>query len=297
MTPEEFLDAVRAELADLPDDDRTDLLEDVEQHLAEAAAEGVHADLGSPAAYAAELRAAAGLPPGPDEDAVARWAPVRAAHRLATRVAGTRSYREVRAFAPELRPAWWVARGYLLVVLLARTTHPSLRQAVPIPNVSGNAFLGLLATVGAVVGSVAWGRRRHRLPGWQRTAVVAANVVAAVCALTVVNDLAHRTGEYVYYVNSGPGSMQGPYGTISDIYAFDEDGNPLDGVTLLDQDGRLLAPQICDTYCPSPMTFPLRGREPSPPGETFATPTPSPVPTPSATPTPKPTPKATRPKK
>ena len=60
-----YATAVRAAFADLPAPERELLLEDLEDHLAEVAAEGegpLAARLGAPEAYAAELRASAGLP-------------------------------------------------------------------------------------------------------------------------------------------------------------------------------------------------------------------------------------------
>ncbi|HYH29344.1 MAG TPA: hypothetical protein VD903_03075, partial [Pseudonocardia sp.] len=71
---EQYLGGVRAALADLPAPEVAEILDDVRTHLAELTAElggdaGV-ADLterlGPPASYAAELRAAAGYPPGPE---------------------------------------------------------------------------------------------------------------------------------------------------------------------------------------------------------------------------------------
>jgi hypothetical protein len=59
--------AVRAAFADLPAPDREALLEDIEDHLVEVAAEPggpLEERLGPPEAYAAELRAWAGLPSG-----------------------------------------------------------------------------------------------------------------------------------------------------------------------------------------------------------------------------------------
>ena len=62
-----YLAEVAGELADLPVEERADLLEDLGLHLAALDAEDdawpVGVRLGTPAAYAAELRAAAGLPP------------------------------------------------------------------------------------------------------------------------------------------------------------------------------------------------------------------------------------------
>ena len=60
----EYLAAVSRELADLPADERDDLLEDLDSHLHEVIAEGegsLEQRLGPPAQYAAELRASAGL--------------------------------------------------------------------------------------------------------------------------------------------------------------------------------------------------------------------------------------------
>lgn len=60
----DYLERVRAALADLPADEVADIIEDVEPHLAEIDAEGdsLVDRLGEPEVYAAELRAAAGLP-------------------------------------------------------------------------------------------------------------------------------------------------------------------------------------------------------------------------------------------
>ena len=114
LAPEaqEFLTAVERELADLPVEERTALLEDLAQHLVALAEDGDDAPvvirLGSPASYAEDLRAAAGLPArgarrGPERVALLRERFGRyAAHPLAVEV--------LRLWA-ELRPAWWVLRG------------------------------------------------------------------------------------------------------------------------------------------------------------------------------------------
>ena len=65
---DEYLAAVRDALADLPAAERDDLLVEVEASLADAAAESggaLAARLGEPAAFAAELRSAAGLHEAP----------------------------------------------------------------------------------------------------------------------------------------------------------------------------------------------------------------------------------------
>ena len=298
-----FADAVRAELADLPEEDAAELLEDVEQHLAEAVADGRLAELGSPAAYAAELRAAAGLPAR--QAAALSWAPVRTARRWWARLAATRAYGEVRAFAPELRPGWWVLRGYLAAVALAFWTHSSLHQVLPVPHVSGSALLGLVVTGAAVVASVAWGRRRTGYGRRQRWLAIAVNTVALVVGLAVL-DTVSNAGYDVHYVETAyppQDGLHGPYGQVNDIYAYDSEGRPLDGVLLFDEEGHAIAPQVCGSFCPR-LSFPLHEsdeqRAPVAPDSPFhLRPAPSAVPTvppsPSAAPAKpsKPSPSAT----
>ena len=63
---EQYLTEVERELADLPADERAELLEDLAMHLAALQEEpddrSLTERLGSSASYAAELRSAAGLP-------------------------------------------------------------------------------------------------------------------------------------------------------------------------------------------------------------------------------------------
>jgi hypothetical protein len=69
---------------------------------------------------------------------------------------------EDHLFLPELRPAWWVLRGYLAVQLVAVATSLLFRGAglsFPVPTLLGSPVLGLLATVAAVAGSVRLGRK------------------------------------------------------------------------------------------------------------------------------------------
>ena len=73
---EAYLAAVRASLSDIAEDERADLLAEVEASLVEAAGEGDRpiASLGPPEEFAAELRASAGLgePTGPRRRRAAR---------------------------------------------------------------------------------------------------------------------------------------------------------------------------------------------------------------------------------
>ncbi|MDQ1711761.1 MAG: hypothetical protein QOE45_1211 [Frankiaceae bacterium] len=308
-----YFAAVSAELADLPEEDRAELLEDVEQHLAEVAAEGtgpLEHRLGTPGAYAAELRAAAGLPPrGARPGASLFAAPVDRARRLVERVRGTRAYAEVSAFAPELRPAWWVARAYLLVAALSLSQNDALRDVVPVPHVFGSALLGLVSVGAGVVVSVRVGRRRT-WGGWRRWGLAAANTAAVVAALTVAANVSDRAGGRFYYPseNVGSGTLTGPYGEVTNVFPYDSHGQPLTGVYLFDQNGSPLGDMVyCADLCDGrAYTFPLdrpfldRYGKAVPtlrppvvlPGVT-PTPTPAPTPAASAKPTAKPAPHPT----
>src|SRR5207302_9513251 len=148
------------------------LLDDLEQHLHEVAAEeeGTLTDrLGPPAAYAAELRLSAGLPPTPARPRIRSSMSSRlqrSVHRLRSLPGGAATL----DFMRELRPGWWVLRGYLFVVAMSivftHTVHwfPSGDRAEPL--------VGLVAVVAAVVGSVALGRAAPSKASLRRLAIL-----------------------------------------------------------------------------------------------------------------------------
>jgi hypothetical protein len=239
-----YLSEVEAELADLPADERAELLDDLSSHLLALEEEGdarsLTARLGSSAEYAAELRAAAGLPPrGKSGPRRIEWR-ARVDH-----LRQHRAVREVLDFAPQLRPAWWVLRGYLVVLL------PSLRaingtRDFPLPAVGGSHLLGLLTVLAAIAASVALGRRR--LPRPLTVAVVLVNLVLVVSAARVLDQARYRLTVYpAYGASAAPGRTfaDSPLvaqngGPVTNILPYAADGTPLDGVLLFDQDGRPL---------------------------------------------------------
>ena len=164
LTPEgeAFLAQVRDELADLPPDERDELLEDIESHLAEVAGEGevaLAARLGSAEDFAQELRNSAGLPPRPA---------VRAPSRLEAgreRVARALRRGESAWTHVDARLVWQLARGWLLAVALAFVVNRFgdsyawgyAHAWLPHPRVRGDGAALILA--GIVVVSVLLGRR------------------------------------------------------------------------------------------------------------------------------------------
>lgn len=238
-----YLAAVEHQLADLPAEERSALLEDLALHLDALAEEDderpLEVRLGRPADYAAELRAAAGLP-ARDR---ARSGPLPAVRRDLERLLRTRAAREVRAFVPLLLPAWWVLRGYLVVLL------PSLLEVdgdrdFPVPAVLGSDELGAVLVLAAVLASVAVGRRR--LPRPAAVLVVVLDVAVVLAALFVLSSATDRL-ERVVYASSAAGPsvtteqpLLSVHGPVTDVLPYAADGTPLEGVLLFDQDGRPL---------------------------------------------------------
>ena len=242
-----YLAAVEAELADLPVEDRTALREDLALHLEAMAAEDddrpLAVRLGDPVAYAADLRSAAGLPARPGGTS---GTGTGLRQRLA-RLRATPAVREVRRLLGELRPAWWVLRGYLLV-FVPSAAEVDYAYDFPVPTPLNSPVLGLLLVAAAVAGSVALGRRSlSRVVG---ALVTVAGVVLVLLTLVVVDAATDPGGSSVEYYDPmyDPAAQQAMgeypllsrYGPVTDVLPYAADGTPLEGVLLYDQDGRPL---------------------------------------------------------
>jgi hypothetical protein len=227
-----YLERVAAALADLSPEVRDDLMEDLPAHFAEVLEEqgGSLIDrLGPPAAYAAELRAAAGVEAAPGTriggsgiDLVKLRARLRTADERAGSLIG---YERSTDFLRLLRPAWWVARGVAVVVLIfALDIIPTDRIDEPV---------GWVLMAAAVIVSVrlgATGRpHMHRFVGYGITAVA---VIGMVFIAANLDGIVYRYGDSQTYV---PANDQ--YSGVVDVYPVDENGRPLRNVTLYDQNG------------------------------------------------------------
>ena len=242
---EQYLAEVEHELADLPADERAELLEDLAMHLAALQQEPddrtLTERLGSSASYATELRSAAGLPPRASDSSGTRtrWLRTTAA---AVRTSG--AVRGLRSFLPQLRPAWWVLRGYLLVAVPSLWNIDGSRD-FPVPAPAGSHLLGVILVSLAVVASVAVGRRQ--LSRFLALGVVAVNLVLLVGAANLLQDWAWRSADNrVVFVDARTDAfVDSPLitdrGPVTNILAFDVNGKPLQGVLLYDQDGRPLS--------------------------------------------------------
>lgn len=254
VTPEivTFAQGVRAALADLPAEEVDDLTEGLEADLAEAYAEDLQRELPDPAAYAAELRLAAGLPvrskvksgllSGLGEGLRDTKRDIGIAIRRNPALAG------IADFLVTLRPVWWVLRAWLATWLVAYFFGGQQGYWF-----GGTGWFLVFAAFVAI--SVQWGRGKWRSD--RALPLIALGNAFAVVALLPVLATADD------WVNSGYAEVYNPApaGTsidgeqVSNIFAYDAKGNPLTGVQLFDQRGRPLdvgsdarGPE-CDVTC------------------------------------------------
>lgn len=273
--------AVRSHLADLSPEQVEDLTDGLEADLAEALEDptgavatgeipigragavqgsGALIDLtlrfGPAAAYAAELRAAAGVADAPAASTgVAQLGRSLTGlrERIVARARATASRPGVAAladFAVALRPVWWLVRGWVWFVLVIWVLRGflgfSLSQGL-LPTTAG-AWL-LLALTAAV--SVQWGRGRLARPAVLHWAATGGNVLAVVLALPLaaaawglVSDRidVSPTVSYVevpVYEQAPPQDGVWVDGMqVSNLFVYDAEGEPLTGVQLFDDRGR-----------------------------------------------------------
>ena len=242
-----YVEQVRAALADLPPQLRDELTEDLPEHLAEVAAEGDGSlvdRLGSPEAYAAELRTAAGAAvpsarPNLDQRLAAARINLRDRIRIADRTLGPLvGYARASEFLALLRPGWWVLRGYLVAVLITGSGGV-------VPRLGGSVLAGLVVLGAAVIGSIWLGRRSGGFRLWPRRAVHAGAFLLLLIAFVQVVQIDREARWDPYYPE--PASYADPSGQISDIFVYDEQGRLVPNARLFDQDGNVI--RLGDEWC------------------------------------------------
>jgi hypothetical protein len=233
-----YVREVRSELADLPIEDVDDLTGGMEADLTELAADcggDLAGRLGSPSLYAAELRAAAGLPERVAGTGRQRGRLKEAlTHARASFTMLTEQHpwlRSITAFLVTLRPAWWVVRGYLWAwpVWMLLGSSGGIR-----PHSLKEYVLALVAIVVSVQLGRGWMRQRAGM----RLLLVVANTAAVILAF-----MAYGSGEggsYTVEANSPPPGVSLDGAQVGNIYAYDSDGKRITGVRLFAQDGRPL---------------------------------------------------------
>ncbi|WBC03938.1 hypothetical protein [Micromonospora sp. WMMA1976] len=309
----DYVDRVRAALADLPPVVRDELTEDLPEHLAEVAAEGDGAlvdRLGTPEAYAAELRAAAGAGEGRRPARFHRLTEAREQAatqiRLLDRQLGpVLGHETVSDFLRPLRPAWWLVRGWLAALLISVLVDGGRPGLLPRPN--DNASAGLLLLIGAVAASLWLGRRSAGFTGWPRRLHRLGTAGLLLFGFAVLVDVDRNASSDVYsgYEQT---SVDRRYDRIEDVFVYDQQGRLIRDAQLFDQNGvpiRLGWPNCLDSsgavpaprnaypYCPerapfgAPASPSIAPPAPAPTGS--ATPTAPATPSTSASPEPTPT--------
>jgi hypothetical protein len=243
-----YLAAVRRHLGSLTDDERDDLLDDLTAHVHQVAADDdrpLEESLGPPDAFAAELLASAGLAPEPLAPRTGLVTRTRAwVDAAVDAVRRQPAGRAVLDFLPELRPAWWVARGWLVVYLLTLPANSNDLSSFPFPEILGSWVVGGMVAAGGAVLSVRLARRQ-RPTRW----VWVVNAAAILAAVLLAGDLKDRQVIFIDDSGSGeyseglafvpePGLQHSDGSSITNVYAYDANGQPLDRVRLYDQDGR-----------------------------------------------------------
>ncbi|MEU7930973.1 HAAS signaling domain-containing protein [Micromonospora echinofusca] len=246
VTEQEIADyaaRVRAALADLAPAHRDELTEDLPEHLAEVAAEagGSLVDrLGEPEAYAAELRAAAGVAVAGtggrrlDRRLGVAVDRIRArAHRWDVQLGPPLGYATASEFLRLLRPAWWVLRGYLAAMLVTViTTGDSFGV---LPELNGSTLAGLVLLAGAVLASIWLGHHTPGLTRPKRRLLHAGTAVLVIFGMVGLADMNGRvgSGDFGYEQTS----IDGRYDHVRDVFVYDSEGRLVENVRLFDQNG------------------------------------------------------------
>lgn len=247
-----FAASVRRNLDDLPADEVDDLLDGLEADLSDQAAEAGDAfTLPDAATYAAELRAAAGLPERDAnaatprktsliEQAQERW------HRLGESLAANPAGAWVLDLLSAVRPVWWLVRGavwyvavYLLMLMFSPFTTIGGALAPALVLTRNPAAWVLL--LGSVLLSVQWGRGRWLPRRSLRGLATIANIGAIVLlpfflaiGSSALTQAVTREDTQSAYVPPGL-SLDGE--RVRNIFAFDAEGNAIPLVQLYTQDG------------------------------------------------------------
>lgn len=233
-----FAESVRAHLDDLPGDEVDDIIIGLVADLADQAADGEgELELDDPAAYAAELRSAAGLP---DRAESVKRDPLRV--RIAARRRAWNDSIRRSAFGAwlldllvALRPVWWVLRGLgmFAVASVMLGFYSSGTGGWFLPESPWEWIVMLVL----VLVSVQWGRD-HWLPKnalrYMRTVV---SIIAVIMLPFVLGSIVTPRVEWVSEdVYEQPGLLLDGV-QVGNVFAYDANGELIDGVQLYTDKG------------------------------------------------------------
>lgn len=262
-----YVRAVRRELDDLSAEEIEELTGGLEADLADALAgqDRTPVELfGRPIGYAAELRAAAGLPPravagGERRESGGLTALLVTAREARDRVTTTLDrqvwWPDLRGFLIALRPFWWVLRAYVAYQWIDQSVGEA-QDWVPYSELTW-LLLAVLVVISVEVGRRGWADRRP----WHRGLIALGNLVAALQVAAAVASVFFTPGGFpegvlpVYAPTSASVAHRvevvrdppatGVYNAgyqLVNIFAYDKNGKPLTDVQLFDDRGRPLEP-------------------------------------------------------
>lgn len=223
----DYLDRVASGLADLTEEDRTEVIQDLRAHLAELDDDAIETTLGSPEQFVAEFRSSAGLDDQPEK--TRRWSLART--RLEAR---SRKLAELVRWQT-WRPLWIWTRGWLVVATYAVLTGGTVFHHFPIPSIDYSTTIGFALVALATWLSVWLDRRQTGLRQAGSFILSSFALILIAASLVAAREVArtYPIEEDVYY-----DQLVGPEGNqITNIYAYDVDGNPVE-VLLFDQEGQ-----------------------------------------------------------
>ena len=226
----DYLARVALGLADLAPEDRDEVLQDLEAHLAELSDDTLDQVLGTPGRFIEEFRQSAGLDTNPETtgpwliDQSRAWL-----ESAADRIGGL-------AHWAAFRSAWIWIRGWLVVVGWSFVYDVEGFSYFPIPSVSGSSLVGLLLVVAATWLSLWLAEAKKGPRAFGSVALSLTGGVALVGML--LNPM--PTYDQMVEVFKTPcyyDQLMAPDGTqIENIYAYDMDGQPVE-VLLYNQEG------------------------------------------------------------
>jgi len=225
-----YLEQVRDQLSDLPEEEREEIVQDLEAHLAELDDGRIEAELGDPVAFAAEFRSSAGL----DEPTpLPRWDAVR---RLRDRL-DDRAQRLARfTHWSTVRPVWIWARGWLVICAWALANTGQIFRRFPVPAIGSSSLTGLILVVVATALSI-WLDQGPEVPLRRLGSMTFSFIAGWALVGTLLNPIYIDAEEVDYQYFDRLTTAEG--NSVTNIYAYDLEGNPVE-VLLFDSEGRPL---------------------------------------------------------
>jgi len=225
-----YLEQVRDQLSDLPEEEREEIVQDLEAHLAELDDGRIEAELGDPVAFAAEFRSSAGL----DEPTpLPRWDAVR---RLRDRLDDEAQRLARFTHWSTVRPVWIWGRGWLVICAWALANTGQIFRRFPVPAIGSSSLTGLILVVMATALSI-WLDQGPEVPLRRLGSMTFSFIAGWALVGTLLNPIYIDTEEVDYQYFDRLTTAEG--NSVTNIYAYDLEGNPVE-VLLFDSEGRPL---------------------------------------------------------